>query len=327
MKRNRDSISTIELSQEFQSNECHTEDQGSCFPCSFRAHSLFGFVLIPGRSGQPTLRGGHVGNGCDRTWDIPCIFTYLQGIWSRRVRSRLHPPDGRQDFLIPRAGNQILSSRAGAQSFRFEIWRPKLPPCHNAKEVDARYVPPRKVPLLYRCVRAAHGLCRLLFRLVLHCLPKTLLTRLPVVFSRSAKRFGISVMSEIAVTQQGRLMLRSEVEDNHYGGVVVRSKRNTPDYRGRKLFQISSRQGYWLGSQSKCLLFGRLTFGLVRRWGSLRQEESNGWFLLRRDRTCSVASTFDRDPWYAWFCGRACSARSSGCARSPRLLWLVRHGP
>jgi hypothetical protein len=45
---------------------------------------------------------------------------------------------GRQDFLIPRAGNQLLRSRAGAQAQCFE--RPREPATrHCAKEIDARY--------------------------------------------------------------------------------------------------------------------------------------------------------------------------------------------
>ncbi len=48
-------------------------------------------------------------------------------------------PVGRQDSLIPRAGNQLLRSRAGTQPSCFEIWRTKLPPCHCAKEIKVRY--------------------------------------------------------------------------------------------------------------------------------------------------------------------------------------------
>jgi hypothetical protein len=33
---------------------------------------------------------------------------------------------GRQDLLIPRAGNQLLRSRAGAQPSCYRIWRIKL---------------------------------------------------------------------------------------------------------------------------------------------------------------------------------------------------------
>src|ERR1700674_6128366 len=78
----------------------------------------------------------------------------MEGSQVQRIAARMATaaaPVGRQDFLIPRAGNQLLRSRAGGQRSCFEIWRTKLSPAISRRRLT-RFVPPRKKScVLERC--------------------------------------------------------------------------------------------------------------------------------------------------------------------------------
>src|ERR1700674_3857302 len=63
----------------------------------------------------------------------------MEGSQVQRIAARMATaaaPVGRQDFLIPRAGNQLLRSRAGGQRSCFEIWRTKLAPAISRRRLS-----------------------------------------------------------------------------------------------------------------------------------------------------------------------------------------------